>query len=98
MELATLKLELIQKIIATNDVDLLLKIKAILENPEISLELNEPSIAYKVDKNVYVLNEEQEKMIAISLEQVKNGHVLPEEEAEKDIQKWFKEQEKLYGH
>lgn len=98
MELATLKLELIQKIIATNDVDLLLKIKAILENPEISLELNEASIAYKVDENLYVLNEEQEKMIAISLEQVKNGHVLSEEEAEKGIQKWFKEQEKLYGH
>ena len=98
MELATLKLELIQRIIATNDADLLLKINIILENPETSLELSEPSIAYKVDEKVYALNEWQREKIAISLEQVKNGQVLTEEEAEKDIQKWFKEQEKLYGH
>lgn len=98
MELATLKLELIQKIIATNDGDLLLKINTILDDYEINADVNEPSIAYKVNEKIYVLNESQEKKIAISLEQVKNGHVLSEEEAEQDIQKWFKEQEKLYGH
>lgn len=97
MELATLKLELIQKIIATNDVDLLLKIKIILENPEISLELSEPSIAYKVDEKVYVLSEDQLSIIKKSQEQFKNGQFLTEEEAEKDIEKWFEEAEKSFG-
>lgn len=91
MELGTLKLELIQKIIATNDMDLLLKIKAILENPEISLELNEPSIAYKVDKKLYVLNEWQQERINLALKQIDNGECISDEEAEKEIQAWLED-------
>lgn len=91
MELATLKLGLIQKIIATNDMDLLLKIKAILENPEISLELNEPSIAYKVDKKLYVLNEWQQERINLALKQIDNGECISDEEAEKEIQAWLED-------
>lgn len=37
------------------------------------------------------------KKIDIALKQVENGEYLTEEEAEKEIQIWFKEEERLSG-
>ena len=91
MELATLKLELIQKIIAINEVDLLLKIKDILDESQINTELNEPLTAYKVEEKVYVFNEWQQERINLALKQIENGECISDEEAEKEIQAWLED-------
>ena len=95
MTIAEEKLELIQKIIACNDITILMEIKAILLADK--NHLNEPSTSYEKKEKIYVFNEWQQERIHKSIKQVEKGEFLTEEEAEKDIQEWFKEQEKLFG-
>jgi predicted transcriptional regulator len=42
----------------------------------------------------FVLNEWQQKRIDIALKQVENGEYISDEEAEKEMQRWYKEEEK----
>lgn len=44
-------------------------------------------------KEVYVFSEEQLKIVNESIAQYKAGNFMSDEEAEKDLQKWFEEQE-----
>lgn len=98
MTIAEQKLELIRKIIATDDISILTEIKEVFLNKEETfLKVNEPLTTYQKEEKVYVFNEWQQKRIDKALEQVKNGEVVTNEEAEKEIQKWFLEQEKLFG-
>lgn len=97
MKIAELKLELIQKIIDTNDVETLLKIKDLIDEFDTNFEVNEPTSTYSKAEEVHVFNEWQQARIDIALKQVEDGLVISDEEAEIKIQKWFKEQEKLYG-
>ena len=96
MSTSDLKLKLIAQIIATDDALLLDRIEEIINS---NLIVNEQTSTYeKVDsEKIYVLNEWQQQRIDIALKQFENGEFLTEEEAEKDIQKWFEEQEKLIG-
>jgi predicted transcriptional regulator len=96
MKMDALKLELIQKIIDRNDLEVLMQIDEILNRSNVTA-VNESSTIYSKEEKVYVFNEWQQKRIDIALEQVANGEFLTDEEAEKDIQEWFKEQEKLFG-
>ena len=95
MTIAEEKLELIQKIIACNDINILMEIKAMLLADK--NQLAEPATSYKKEEKVYEFNEWQQERIHKSIKQVEKGEFLTEEEAEKDIQEWFKEQEKLFG-
>ncbi|MFI0491465.1 hypothetical protein [Flavobacterium sp.] len=98
MNIAELKLEIIAKIIDNNDLATLTKIEAILNNTSVNiLELNEPQITYVKTEKILILNEWQQKRIDIALKQVENGEYLTEEEAEKEIQIWFKEEEERLG-
>jgi hypothetical protein len=98
MKSAELKLELITQIISTNDLATLMKIEAILNNSDQSiLEINEPTTDYIKTEKVYIFNEWQQKRIDIALKQVENGECISDEEAEKEIQLWFKEEEKRLG-
>lgn len=99
MSIAELKLELIAQIIATNDNALLNRIKEIINSYESNLLVNEPISTYEkvTSEKVYVFNEWQQKRIDITLKQVENGEYLTEEEAEKEMQIWFEEEEKLIG-
>jgi len=90
MNIAELKLEIIAKIIATDDVDLLNKIQEIINDYETNSLVNEPTLIYE---RVHVFNDWQQKKIDIALKQVENGEYLTEEEAEKEMQIWFKEEE-----
>ncbi len=45
-------------------------------------------------KEVYVFSEEQLKIVNESIVQYEAGNFMTQEEAEKDLQKWFEEQEK----
>ncbi len=98
MNIAELKLEIIAKIIDNNDLATLTKIEAILNNTSVNiLELNEPQTTYVKTEKILILNEWQQKRIDIALKQVENGEYLTEEEAEKEIQIWFKEEEERLG-
>lgn len=95
MNIAELKLEIIAKIVATDDVALLNKIQEIINDYESNSVVNEPTSTYEktASEKIYVLNEWQQKRIDIALKQVENGEYLSEEEDKKEMQKWFKEEE-----
>ena len=96
MNIAELKLEIIARIIATDDVVLLNKIKEIIDSFDSDSLVNEPPITYeKVNsEKVLVFDEWQQKRIDIALKQVENGEYISDEEAQIEIEKWFEEQEK----
>ncbi len=98
MNIAELKLEIIAKVMATDDEVLLNKINEILDSYELNSLLNEPTTTYEKvrafsDDEVRVFTPEQRKRIEKSLEQVKNGECISDEEAQKEIEKWFEDQE-----
>jgi predicted transcriptional regulator len=95
MNLAELKLEIIAKIIATDDVALLNKIQEIINDYESNLVVYEPTATYEkvTSEKIFVLNEWQQKRIDIALKQVENGEYISDEKAEKEMQIWFKEEE-----
>lgn len=97
MKIAELKLELILKIIETDDLETLLKIKDLIDKFDTNFKVKEPTSTYSKAEEVHVFNEWQQARIDIALKQVADGLVISDEEAEIKIQKWFKEQEKLYG-
>lgn len=98
MDTASLKIELIKKIIVIDDIVLLEKINQFLDDLDSNyLELNEPSTVYEKGEKVYVFNEWQQEKINRALKQIEDGACISDEEAEKEIQRWFKEEEKLYG-
>ena len=102
MTTSELKLYLIQKILETTDTELLLRIKSLLEennyvqSEENSSIANEPVIEYKSakTKNIRIFSEAEQKKINIALEQYENGQWISNEEAQIELEKWFKEQEK----
>lgn len=102
MTTSELKLDLIKKIIETNDIDLLLKIKSLLgkenysESEENPSSVNETAVEYKnlKTKNIRIFSEAEQKKIDIALEQYENGEYISNEEAQIELEKWFKEQEK----
>ena len=100
MKAANLKLELIKKIIDIGDINLLLKIDALLndknqtELPGNISEANEPALKYE---NVRVFSAEEQQKINRALKQVENGEVISDEEAQIELEKWFEEQEKQFG-
>ena len=91
MNSAELKIELIHKIIETNDFELLEKMAEIILTP---IKIGEPATIYQKEEKVYILSEDQISVVNKSMEQYKNGKILTEIEAEKDLEKWFEEQEK----
>ncbi len=98
MKINELKLELIAQIISTNDEATLIKIKTVLDNSnETILEIKEPTTAYVKTEKVFILNEWQQKRIDIALKQVENGECISDEDAQIEIEKWFKEEEERFG-
>lgn len=95
MNAAELKLELIKKIIDTNDVNLLLKIKVFLNEKNYAAEteeklsyFNEADLKYE---SVRVFSAEEQRKINLALEQYKNGECISDEEAQKEIQEWLED-------
>ncbi len=78
MSASELKLDLIQAIVASEDLVLLNEIKNFLNNSP-------------KESTVYQFTEEQTTHVNESLEQYKKGNYISEEDAEIDIQKWFEE-------
>jgi len=94
MNIAEIKLELIKKIIDTNNVDLLYKIKVLLNEknyPELegnTSSVNESIIKYE---SIRVFSDEEQQKINLALEQYQNGECISDEEAQKEIQEWLED-------
>ncbi|UPQ78411.1 hypothetical protein M0M57_12370 [Flavobacterium azooxidireducens] len=93
MNIDALKLEIIAKIIATNDVELLNKIQEMISFYQTNTMVNEPPSTYQKTTNqkVRVFNEREQKRIDKALDQHKNGECISDEEADKEIQKWLED-------
>lgn len=92
MSTSDLKLKLIAQIIATNDNFLLDRIEETIAS---NLLVNEPPLTYERtgSEKIHVFNEWQRKRIDIALKQVENGECISDEKAQKEIEKWFEEQQ-----
>ena len=88
MNLAELKLELIVKIIATNDVILLNRIKEIMDSYERNSAVNEPTLAYEKTR---IFSTEEQRKINLAVQQYENGECISDEEAQKEIQEWLED-------
>jgi ABC-type transport system involved in cytochrome bd biosynthesis fused ATPase/permease subunit len=93
MDVDKLKLEIIAKIIASDDVELLNRIQEIIDAYKSNSFVNEPSSTYQktTSENIRVFNESEQKRIDKALEQYKNGECISDEEADKEIQKWLED-------
>lgn len=96
MEIPKIKIALIDKIIAIDDIEFLNKIQETIDGYESFSRLNEPISAYENIKHekIRVFNEWEQERIDRALKQVENGEYITDEEAQIEIEKWFKEQEK----
>lgn len=97
MNIAALKLEIIAKIIAADDVELLNKIQETIHHFNSLPLVNEPTTIYETSEQIHILNDWQKERIEKALKQIENGEFVTNEEAEIEIQEWFQKQEKLYG-
>jgi len=88
MNLAELKLEIIAKIIAIDDVALLNKIKEIINDYESNSVVNEPVTTYDRTR---VFSEEEQRKINLAIQQYENGECISDEEAQKEIQEWLED-------
>jgi len=88
MNLAELKLEIIAKIIAIDDVALLNKIKEIINDYESNSAVNEPVTTYDRTR---VFSEEEQRKINLAVQQYENGECISDEEAQKEIQEWLED-------
>ena len=101
MNASKLKLELIKKIIKTDDTDLLLKIKSLLEennyviSEENSSSVNEAALKYENldNANIRIFTPAEQKKIDQALREYENGECISDEEAQIELEKWFKAQE-----
>lgn len=91
MILVALKLKLIQKIIETDDFNLLSKIESILNESIATNEVKEPVSRYKKTEDIYTFNDWQLKKIEKALNQYENGECISDEEAQKEIQQWLED-------
>ncbi|WP_291117090.1 hypothetical protein [Flavobacterium sp. UBA6135] len=96
MNIDKLKLQIIAKIMSTDDVELLNRIQEIIDAYKSNSFVNEPSSTYQktTSENIRVFSEWEQKRIDIALKQVENGEYITDEEAQIEIEKWFNEQEK----
>ena len=88
MNLAELKLEIIAKIIAIDDVALLNKIQEIINDYESNSVVNEPVTTYDRTR---VFSEEEQRKINLAVQQYENGECISDEEAQKEIQEWLED-------
>jgi hypothetical protein len=88
MNIAELKLEIIAKIIAIDDVALLNKIQEIINDYESNSVANEPTTTYE---RIRVFSDEEQRKINLAVQQYENGECISDEDAQKEIQEWLED-------
>ena len=95
MTTSKLKLYLLKKIRETTDIDLLSKIKSLLDesnytvSEENSSEVNEPALKY--EKNIRIFTPAEQRKIDQALREYENGECISDEEAQREIQAWLED-------
>ena len=89
MTIAEEKLELIQKIIACNDITILMEIKALLLADK--NKLDEPTTGYRKGEKIRIFSDCQEDKISCTIKQYEDGECISDEEAQKEIQAWLED-------
>lgn len=85
-----LKIELIQKIIESSNLDLLLRIKEIIEASD-SYHVNERPSVYQNLVEVRVFSDLEQSKIDKAIIQYQNGDCISDVEAQKEIQEWLED-------
>lgn len=85
-----LKIELIQKIIESSNLDLLLKIKEIIETSD-SYQVNERPSIYQNLVEVRVFSDVEQAKIDKAMMQYEKGECISDDEAQKEIQEWLED-------
>ena len=88
MNIAELKLEIITKIIAIDDVALLNKIQEIINDYKSNSLVNEPTTTYE---KIRVFSADEQQKINLAVQQYENGECISDEEAQKEIQEWLED-------
>lgn len=88
MNIAELKLEIIAKIIATDDVALLNKIQEVINDYQSNSIVNEPTSTYEKTR---VFSAIEQSKINLAIQQYENGECISDEEAQKEIQEWLED-------
>jgi hypothetical protein len=88
MNIAELKLKIIGKIIASDDVALLNKIQEIIKDYDSNSLVNEPTTTYE---KIRVFSAEEQRKINLAIQQYENGECISDEEAQKEIQEWLED-------
>lgn len=88
MNVAELKLEIIAKIMSTDDVALLTKILEIINDCQSNSLVNEPTTTYE---KIRVFSAEEQRKINLAIQQYENGECISDEEAQKEIQEWLED-------
>ena len=88
MNIAELKLEIIARIIAINDVALLNKIQEIINDYKSNSLVNEPTTTYE---KIRVFSADEQQKINLAVQQYENGECISDEEAQKEIQEWLED-------
>ena len=92
MNIAELKMEIIRKIINTNDLETLIKIEEILKKETSNTNVvKEQSSIYQKTEEVRIFNEWQQSRIDKATKQYENGECISDEEAQKEIQAWLED-------
>ena len=95
MTTSELKLYLFKKISETTDIDLLLKIKSLLDENNYAVsegnssEVNEPALKY--EKNIRIFTPTEQRKIDQALREYENGECISDEEAQREIQAWLED-------
>ena len=91
MENADFKIELIQKIIESDDLDILMNISELLHPENAVFQVNEPTEVYEKTEKIRIFNECEQAKIDKAIFQYENGECISDEEAQKEIQAWLED-------
>ncbi len=91
MQNADLKIEIIQKIIETDNIEILMEISEILSSNNSSSQVNEPLEVYEKTEKVRFFNEWEQEKIDKAVQQYENGECISDKEAQKEIQAWLED-------
>ena len=91
MKSSALKIEIIQKVIETDNIEILMDIYEMINSNNYSSQLNEPLEVYEKIEKVRFFNEWEQDKINKAVLQYENGECISDKEAQKEIQAWLED-------
>jgi hypothetical protein len=91
MKNSALKIEIIQKVIETDNIEILMDIYEMINSNNSSSQLNEPLEVYEKTEKVRYFTEWEQDKINKAVLQYENGECISDKEAQKEIQAWLED-------